>query len=41
MSGPPAMVEAGRSAFEAHGLKLDHLFSDAFEYAADSPSYKG
>ncbi|WP_058554690.1 CDP-6-deoxy-delta-3,4-glucoseen reductase [Thiohalocapsa sp. ML1] len=41
MSGPPAMVEAGRSAFEARGLKLDHIFSDAFEYAADSPSYRG
>jgi CDP-4-dehydro-6-deoxyglucose reductase, E3 len=41
ISGPPVMVEAGRGAFEAHGLKLDHLFSDAFEYAADSPSYKG
>jgi CDP-4-dehydro-6-deoxyglucose reductase len=41
MSGPPVMVEAGRSAFEARGLTLDHLFSDAFEYAADSPSYKG
>ncbi|MCG6943616.1 MAG: CDP-6-deoxy-delta-3,4-glucoseen reductase [Thiohalocapsa sp.] len=41
MSGPPVMVEAGRAAFEARGLALDHMFSDAFEYAADSPSYKG
>ncbi|MGD8207873.1 MAG: CDP-6-deoxy-delta-3,4-glucoseen reductase [Thiohalocapsa sp.] len=37
MSGPPVMVEAGRSAFEAHGLTMDHMFSDAFEWAADSP----
>ncbi|MCF7977747.1 MAG: CDP-6-deoxy-delta-3,4-glucoseen reductase [Chromatiaceae bacterium] len=36
LSGPPAMVEAGRSAFEAAGLAIEHLFSDAFEYAADS-----
>jgi CDP-4-dehydro-6-deoxyglucose reductase len=41
MSGPPVMVEAGRSAFEARGLALDHMFSDAFEYAADSPRRKG
>jgi CDP-4-dehydro-6-deoxyglucose reductase len=41
LSGPPVMVEAGRAAFEARGLALDHMFSDAFEYAADSPSYKG
>lgn len=41
MSGPPVMVEAGRAAFESRGLALDHMFSDAFEYAADSPSYKG
>ena len=41
MSGPPVMVEAGRAAFEALGLGLDHMFSDAFEYAADSPAYKG
>jgi CDP-4-dehydro-6-deoxyglucose reductase len=41
MSGPPVMVEAGRAAFEARGLSPDHLFSDAFEYAADSPTYKG
>ncbi|MBK1629293.1 CDP-6-deoxy-delta-3,4-glucoseen reductase [Thiohalocapsa halophila] len=41
MSGPPVMVEAGRAAFEARGLSPDHVFSDAFEYAADSPSFKG
>jgi CDP-4-dehydro-6-deoxyglucose reductase len=38
MSGPPIMVEAGRSAFEARGLSMDHMFSDAFEWAADSPT---
>jgi CDP-4-dehydro-6-deoxyglucose reductase len=35
LSGPPPMVEAGRAAFEAAGLGIDHLFSDAFEYAAE------
>ena len=38
LSGPPAMVEAGRAAFEAAGLPIEQLFSDAFEYAADSRS---
>lgn len=36
MSGPPVMVEAGRIAFEAAGLDRDRMFSDAFEYAADT-----
>lgn len=36
LSGPPAMVDAGRVAFEAAGASIEHLFSDAFEYAADS-----
>jgi CDP-4-dehydro-6-deoxyglucose reductase len=36
MSGPPVMVEAGRIAFEAHGLGREHMFSDAFAYAADA-----
>ncbi len=40
MSGPPVMVEAGRLAFEARGLSVDHMFSDAFEYAADSKRKK-
>ncbi|MEA3639364.1 MAG: CDP-6-deoxy-delta-3,4-glucoseen reductase [Lamprobacter sp.] len=35
LSGPPPMVEAGRAAFEAAGASIEHLFSDAFEYAAD------
>jgi len=36
ISGPPAMVNAARDAFLALGVTMDHLFSDAFEYAADS-----
>jgi CDP-4-dehydro-6-deoxyglucose reductase, E3 len=35
MSGPPAMVEAGRIACEACGATMDHMFSDAFTYAKD------
>lgn len=34
MAGPPVMVEAGRVAFSAAGATMDHMFSDAFEYAA-------
>jgi len=41
LSGPPVMVEAGRLAFEARGLSVDHMFSDAFEYAADSRQKSG
>jgi CDP-4-dehydro-6-deoxyglucose reductase, E3 len=41
MSGPPAMVEAGRLAFEAAGSARDRMFSDAFEYAADSKTKGG
>lgn len=41
LSGPPVMVHAGRSAFEACGLGLDHMFSDAFEYAADGKAKQG
>ena len=36
MSGPPVMVEAGRREFLAHGMNEDAMFSDAFQYAADS-----
>lgn len=38
LSGPPVMVEAGRRGFIAQGLSPGHLFSDAFEYAADGPA---
>jgi CDP-4-dehydro-6-deoxyglucose reductase len=34
MAGPPVMVEAGRDAFLEAGLTMEHMFSDAFEYAA-------
>lgn len=36
MSGPPPMIEAGRSAFRAAGLPVDQLFFDSFDYAADA-----
>ncbi len=36
MSGPPAMVESGRTAFLAAGAREDRLFSDAFDFAADT-----
>lgn len=36
MSGPPVMVDVGREAFAARGSTMDHMFSDAFQYAADS-----
>jgi len=36
MSGPPIMVNAGREAFATCGSTMEHMFSDAFEYAADS-----
>lgn len=35
MSGPPAMVEAGRAAFESRGAPPDRMFSDAFVYASE------
>lgn len=34
MSGPPPMIEAGKTAFLAHGLPPEELFSDSFEYGA-------
>jgi CDP-4-dehydro-6-deoxyglucose reductase len=35
MSGPPAMIEAATPQFVSHGAQLDHLYSDAFEFAQD------
>jgi len=35
-SGPPAMVEAVRHEFVAHGLPASQLFFDSFDYAPDS-----
>jgi len=37
MSGPPAMIDAGRDAFRAHGLAPDRLFYDSFEFGLDVP----
>lgn len=35
MSGPPAMVDAGRHAFVAAGLPEDRLYYDSFDFAPD------
>lgn len=35
MSGPPALIDAGRHLFVAAGLPGDRLFFDSFEYAPD------
>ena len=35
MSGPPAMIEAATPALVAQGAHLDHIYSDAFEFAQD------
>jgi CDP-4-dehydro-6-deoxyglucose reductase len=37
MSGPPPMVFAAKKAFMAAGLHEDHMFSDVFEWAQDTP----
>jgi CDP-4-dehydro-6-deoxyglucose reductase len=37
MSGPPPMINAAKDSFIACGLTMDNMYSDAFEYAADSP----
>lgn len=36
LSGPPAMVRAGKQAFVAAGLDADHLFYDSFDYAFET-----
>ena len=41
MSGPPVMVEAGRLACETRGATMEHMFSDAFTYAADKGRVSG
>ncbi|GMQ83532.1 MAG: CDP-6-deoxy-delta-3,4-glucoseen reductase [Gammaproteobacteria bacterium] len=35
MSGPPVMIETATPAFVTHGAHLDHMYSDAFEFAKD------
>jgi len=37
MSGPPAMVSAGRNAFLKAGLDENQLFYDSFDFAPDVP----
>lgn len=36
LSGPPAMVRAGKDAFIAAGLDADHLYYDSFDYAFET-----
>ena len=33
MSGPPAMIQAGKALFMQQGLALEHLHYDSFDYA--------
>jgi CDP-4-dehydro-6-deoxyglucose reductase, E3 len=35
-AGPPAMIEAMRTAFPRHGLSPDRLYFDSFDYAPDA-----
>jgi CDP-4-dehydro-6-deoxyglucose reductase len=35
MSGPPALIDAGRRGFVEAGLPEDHLYYDSFDYAPD------
>jgi len=35
MSGPPSMIEAATPVFAHHGASLNHMYSDAFEFAQD------
>jgi CDP-4-dehydro-6-deoxyglucose reductase len=36
VAGPPALVEAVRASFPAHGLPPGQLYFDSFDYAPDS-----
>ena len=36
MAGPPAMIDAGRRAFEAKGVPAAQVLFDSFDYAPDS-----
>ena len=36
-SGPPAMVYAGKAAFEKCQLPMEHYYSDAFEFQEPRP----
>jgi len=37
MSGPPAMIDASRSAFLDHGAEKQRIFFDSFEFGLDVP----
>lgn len=37
MSGPPSMVDAGRTAFLEHGAEKRRIFFDSFEFGLDVP----
>ena len=37
MSGPPAMIDASRSAFIGHGAEQRRIFFDSFEFGLDVP----
>lgn len=37
MSGPPAMIDAARTRFVHHGLLVDRLYYDSFEFGLDVP----
>ncbi len=41
MSGPPALIDAGRHAFAEHGLPERHLYYDSFEFAPDVRAIRG
>ena len=38
MAGPPPMIKAAKEQFSRQGLPEDQLFSDSFEFSADSQS---
>jgi CDP-4-dehydro-6-deoxyglucose reductase len=35
-AGPPAMIEAMRASFPRHGLPVQRLYFDSFDYAPDA-----
>ena len=37
MSGPPAMIDAGRTAFLNNGAEKRRIFFDSFEFGLDVP----
>ena len=34
-SGPPVMIDAAKQTFPAHGMDLDDMHYDSFDYATD------